>query len=320
MIALLRLHLALQAIKIMKKLSLDMKKIFLFVLFGINFTNQISSQNVIDTFFRAGFNNGGQIILFDDHTFAKKSYSGSCVIDSIGSKSVSKTLTGIYKINNSKLSFIPLNEVVINWYGPNSDTIIQKPKSTSAYFISEYSIIKYEGVKYLFAEESTNGVKKLDLRFKNHFMYFVHQFNESDGFTSGSHELWRNVKKPNKILNFKKDIIELFPKKYQELILDKPIHANVIKIQILPDSLKNNRKGKWYQVTLDVGKLDGVYSGLGFYFPKKNDRICRLIISNVYDKTCVGLIKYINDLHSKECIECKSYSTKNIKSWIIPEK
>ena len=82
----------------------------------------------------------------------------------------------------------------------------------------------------------------------------------------------------------------------------------------------NNRKGKWYQVTLDVGKLDGVYSGLGFYFPKKNDRICRLIISNVYDKTCVGLIKYINDLHSKECIECKSYSTKNIKSWIIPEK
>lgn len=85
------------------------------------------------------------------------------------------------------------------------------------------------------------------------------------------------------------------------------------------DSIKENRNGKWYQITLDVGKLDGVYSGLSFSSPQKNGKNCGLTISNVYDTTCNGLIKEINTLQSKECIKCKSYSTQNIRSWIIPK-
>jgi hypothetical protein len=288
-----------------------MKKLIIFTMLILT-PEIVCAKNVIETFYRGGFNNSGQIELFDDNTFMMKSASVSCVDTEDGkTQTSSHDIWGTYQIKGQELVFKPEGEAVKRY----EDETAKENKGDIRYqdmpfFVLPYYIIEYNKMKFLFANKNIRYDVK-DFRLDNHFLYIAEKLNETDGKTYPLSEFWRNQKDLTKPLVFHKDIRDLYPKHLRDFILDKPINGEVTQIRevsFLDPYMEENPDWKRYLITLNVGKKEGVKPEMIFYCTDKDKEKCYYRITSVFEKSCEG---YVQDYCNQEkYLDVKNFSTR----------
>ncbi len=291
-----------------------MKKWF-FLAILILTSEMACAKNVIETFYRGGFNNSGQIELYDDNTFMMKSTSISCVITEDNEIQISThNIWGTYKINGQELLFNPEGQAIKNY----ADKSEQEYKGyiqdhDLPFFVFQYYIIEYNKAKFLFANKDLRYDIR-DFRFDNHFLYIAQKLNETDGEAYPPIEFWRNEKDMKQQQVFRKDIKSIYPKQYQSFILDKPIIAdvtNIREVSFLEPFMEENPDWKRYLITLNVGKKDGVKPEMIFFCTDKDKEKLSFRITSVFEKNCEGYFQEY-PLNGKY-LNAKSFSSRKPK-------
>jgi len=288
-----------------------MKKLRLLNLMTIIFlssnTNGIS-QNIANVFYRSGFNNGGRITLYEDGTFIKTETATSCVMDN-GLKTSKNELRGRYRIDNNKLLFSPEIQIT-KGYEDSIETTSLPDISKSSTFKLSYSIIEYDSVNFLFANQTENiATPSYYLRFQNHFLFIAYELNKTDSIAFPFREMWRDIKTSKRPVTFKKDIKEIFPEEYKDHILENPIEARVIEkkeVSFTNPYRERNPRLKKYEITFNKGWKQGIKPEMIFYPKGNNNYKCQVIIKNVFEQSCEGYTT-----NNKICNDIVNYSTKN---------
>lgn len=296
-----------------------MKRVLLvfFLLFSIQ---TLFGQNLVETYYRSGFNNSGTFQLFDDYTFVQKSIAHSCtILDDILGISTSE-IRGSYKLQGNYLSLQPESES-FKPYNERIPTVLKNEIRNYGYFISDYYMIEYKGVKYLLASQNVDlsSIPSFDMQRYNGLIATANRLNAMNTKgriwgASWQNKDWRYFKEEE---NRKKSIGSLesirshFPKLYKDYILIKPIDAEAILVREVGFSdvgKEASKHWKKYLITLNVGKKDGVRPEMIFYPEENNESNCRIIIKNVFEDSCEG---YVSDYYNQHnCLETKRYSTK----------
>jgi len=274
-------------------------------------SNIVSSQNIVETFHRSGFNNSSELAIFDDNTFVLKYRALSCVVDKLGKKTASEEFHGDYTLKKNKLHLSPKYKL----YKGYEDKEIRRSDEyilEGGFFIFSYDILVYNGEKILLAAKQLSDSKNNNFRFDNHYIYLANLLNKSEEETYFDSNFWRGNKALKRSIKIRKDIKDIFPEGYKDYILDKPINCQVKKvdeISFLNPDLESNPNRKKYRITLDVGKSDGIKPMMILYGEKDcNGNRCSITIQDVYKNECSGYVHNYSPQYN--CSLEKTYSTK----------
>ena len=296
----------------------------LLLIFNLLFSIQtLFGQNLVETYYRSGFNNSGTLELFDDNTFIQKSIAHSCTIfdDTLGIST--NEIKGTYKIEGKYLSLQPRSESY-KPYNEKIPTVLKNGIRDYGYFVSDYFMMEYKEVKYLLAHRNVDlsSIPFIEMGRYNGLITTANRLNARDtkgrmwgaSWLNKNSNYWREEKNYEKSMGSLESIRSHFPKLYKDYVLTKPIVSEVILVREVSFSdVGKEATPQWkkHLITFNKGKKDGVRPEMIFYPEGNSDSHCRVIIKNVFDDRCEGYVSDYGNQHN--CLDSKNYST---KEWI----
>lgn len=205
--------------------------------------------------------------LIVNNRFIKKDRHGKYVLDS--------------KLNTTFL--YPETEIT-NDFRTTVDTSILKGQPSL-----RLQQIEYKNRKLLIFSDSIGLYDYAVYDKQNDFLKIVQQLNKFNVcYDFSNFQSWKNRNEDKGFFYIEKDVKSKLPRKYQRMILDKPIEAKIIKIEEITErkTESNVPLMKLYQTTFNVGRKDGIVEGIRFYL--ENRSYVYSTITEVYEEECIG--------------------------------